>query len=1265
MKEMVGGCCVCSDEHGWAENPLVYCDGSNCSVAVHQACYGIVCVPTGPWFCRKCESQERSARVRCELCPSKNGALKKTDNQGWAHVVCALYIPEVRFGNVTTMEPIILQLIPNERYHKPCYICQEGGKPTRATIGACMQCNKSGCKQQFHVTCAQTLGLLCEEAGNYLDNVKYCGYCQHHYSKLKFQKKGGNVKTIPPYKPITHETGSSDPPSSPEKESFSSGSAAVLPTTIASSSSTILATTSSLSSTTITSTLSTVNSTKTVQPVTIISSGSSSSTKQRKSSNTSKSLTATTTINNTITISTTNSTSTAIQQPTVNLSNSSVTNSIKNSSTSSSGSNSSSAKDKDKHSKSVSSKISGSSKGHSGDKEISSTREKSSKRNSKDDSTNSNSSSSRAPDTKNSSIGGSSSSSSSRSNSNVTMASVKEMTIKDSSGVPQKFTTSNFTESIVVNSDSVFGGGDVVSVPNSNVKQTVAVAKKRKADGSKNSSANSSLDTVDINKDLIKDVSVTLVPLTSEEMDPVKKPKTETTPQILQIVNEPNLQNVNPTTIITSGNLPIIKQQQQQQPQKQQQHSQQQTTVILNPALKTPILKDVNDERLQIIPQNFSQTSQPSLVVSVPLAQATAVAGVNLPLTTTVNLSAAVPPTQSALFQQLSQSRDSVSRTSPIVQLPQLHNHQNPIERQSPLIQQTSSPSPSIGHHISHPDHSSSNSQSSVVQSISPAPQQIQSASIVGQLDGGGGGGLKIAFEKQPNSRIAQLSQEDLPARRSSRSQSGESSSIKSTRTSKKRAVNSSSPSAASSSSSSTFNENLNNHSLNILAAVTQQHHQQQQQQQHQQQTIITAPMATGGGVSSIINNHTNIQSTITKKSTRSNNNLIQTNDVSPPSTSRTPETSYTNISYGGGLKFTYEAQPNPSALAAAAAAAQQQSQMIVKDSPPSSPGSEAGSSSRKRGRKSDDLKDIKVFQNGVLASHMLGNQLNPSSSVAQKMSDQLNMEMEQSAYTSSSLDSGPQLIGPPFPGKNTTHSTAHPPLSQNNPNPLASMLSGAGSSSGTLHQSLEQLLERQWEQGSQFLMEQAQHFDIASLLSCLHQLRAENVRLEEDVNNLVTRRDHLLAVNARLAIPLSSSLPQQPAQQQVFNNMHINGPSTNETTSNRNNRSRESGGNSGVGGGNPGSQHFNSQIPPIENGIDFRHTTSHNPSSGNNSSSARHSSTSFTSTHSGSNSRHSVNLETQRIRNSGSSFQIQPSAYSQAHQQSQIRPEDSQVKPS
>ncbi|CAH0578408.1 unnamed protein product [Chrysodeixis includens] len=228
MKEMVGGCCVCSDERGWPDNPLVYCDGNGCTVAVHQACYGIVTVPTGPWYCRKCESPDSKSKVRCELCPSKSGALKRSDTGGWAHVVCALYIPEVRFGNVTSMEPIVLRLIPPERYNKSCYICQELGKNHRANAGACMQCNKSGCKQQFHVTCAQGLGLLCEEAGNYLDNVKYCGYCQHHYSKLK---KGGNVKTIPPYKPVSHDSQSSD--SSCEKEgeaSCSNAGGGVTPT---------------------------------------------------------------------------------------------------------------------------------------------------------------------------------------------------------------------------------------------------------------------------------------------------------------------------------------------------------------------------------------------------------------------------------------------------------------------------------------------------------------------------------------------------------------------------------------------------------------------------------------------------------------------------------------------------------------------------------------------------------------------------------------------------------------------------------------------------------------------------------------------------------------------------------------------------------------------------------------------------------------------------------------------------------------------------
>ncbi|XP_066060905.1 importin subunit beta-1 [Chamaea fasciata] len=186
MKEMVGGCCVCSDERGWAENPLVYCDGHGCNVAVHQACYGIVQVPTGPWFCRKCESQERAARVRCELCPHKDGALKRTDNGGWAHVVCALYIPEVQFANVLTMEPIVLQYVPHDRFNKTCYICEEQGRESKAASGACMACNRHGCRQAFHVTC---LAEAAYEAADVADDQEEpATYCLSSSFELIVQK---------------------------------------------------------------------------------------------------------------------------------------------------------------------------------------------------------------------------------------------------------------------------------------------------------------------------------------------------------------------------------------------------------------------------------------------------------------------------------------------------------------------------------------------------------------------------------------------------------------------------------------------------------------------------------------------------------------------------------------------------------------------------------------------------------------------------------------------------------------------------------------------------------------------------------------------------------------------------------------------------------------------------------------------------------------------------------------------------------------------
>ncbi|XP_065898078.1 protein AF-10-like isoform X2 [Dysidea avara] len=205
-------CSVCGEGFNSPENSLFICEGRGCHVGVHQACYGIVSPPTsGVWYCRKCESQERAARVKCDLCPKKDGAFKRTDTSGWAHVVCALYIPEASFGNNSSMEPIIVSKIPKDRFSKVCCICEEHGSENQATIGACMTCNKPHCKMAFHVTCAQKARLLSEEEDpRDPNNVLYVGYCPHHrskldkhnYSNLRRQSLSQNLSSPAPASPV-------------------------------------------------------------------------------------------------------------------------------------------------------------------------------------------------------------------------------------------------------------------------------------------------------------------------------------------------------------------------------------------------------------------------------------------------------------------------------------------------------------------------------------------------------------------------------------------------------------------------------------------------------------------------------------------------------------------------------------------------------------------------------------------------------------------------------------------------------------------------------------------------------------------------------------------------------------------------------------------------------------------------------------------------------------------------------------------------------
>ena len=65
----------------------------------------------------------------------------------------------------------------------------------------------------------------------------------------------------------------------------------------------------------------------------------------------------------------------------------------------------------------------------------------------------------------------------------------------------------------------------------------------------------------------------------------------------------------------------------------------------------------------------------------------------------------------------------------------------------------------------------------------------------------------------------------------------------------------------------------------------------------------------------------------------------------------------------------------------------------------------------------------------------------------------------------------------------------------------------GKGSSSNSVSSafptSLDQLLEQHWDLGNQFMMNEAEHFDIATLLQCLYQLKQENNKLDGHAKSL------------------------------------------------------------------------------------------------------------------------------------------------------------------
>ncbi|XP_038257741.1 lysine-specific demethylase 4C isoform X3 [Dermochelys coriacea] len=160
-------CFIYSEENteNYPSNAFIEEDGTSlliscakCCVQVHASCYGVPSheIHDG-WLCSRCKKGAWTAE--CCLCNLRGGALKQTTDKKWAHVMCAIAIPEVRFGNVTERTPVDTSRIPLQRLKLKCIFCRQRMKKFS---GACIQCSYGRCPASFHVTCAHAAGVLME-----------------------------------------------------------------------------------------------------------------------------------------------------------------------------------------------------------------------------------------------------------------------------------------------------------------------------------------------------------------------------------------------------------------------------------------------------------------------------------------------------------------------------------------------------------------------------------------------------------------------------------------------------------------------------------------------------------------------------------------------------------------------------------------------------------------------------------------------------------------------------------------------------------------------------------------------------------------------------------------------------------------------------------------------------------------------------------------------------------------------------------------------
>ncbi|KAB1216378.1 NuA3 HAT complex component NTO1 [Morella rubra] len=186
-------CAICQSTDGDPSDPIVFCDG--CDLMVHATCYGnplVKGIPDGDWFCTQClisSQTENYEKPSCCLCPTEGGALKPTVDGSWAHVVCALLVPEVFFADAEGRVGIDCSKVPKKRWESKCYVC-------KGRNGCAIQCSEPNCPLAFHVTCGLKEDLCIEYREGKKKGAIVAGFCRNHTELWNKQQRSGKFKIV-------------------------------------------------------------------------------------------------------------------------------------------------------------------------------------------------------------------------------------------------------------------------------------------------------------------------------------------------------------------------------------------------------------------------------------------------------------------------------------------------------------------------------------------------------------------------------------------------------------------------------------------------------------------------------------------------------------------------------------------------------------------------------------------------------------------------------------------------------------------------------------------------------------------------------------------------------------------------------------------------------------------------------------------------------------------------------------------------------------